>query len=192
MARYRFMTLWFLFVTLAISLHSVSARADENLGLDYRTQAGDVLQIGVWQEPDLNLEVIVRPDGGFSLPLIGEVTAKGRTIAELREELMDRFGKLIPDTDVFVAVRQLSGNKIYLIGKVARPGEFVINRHVDVMQALSMAGGTTVFADVNDIKILRRVGDKQQVLNFQYGEVERGMSLEQNVLLKSGDIVVVP
>jgi polysaccharide export outer membrane protein len=180
------------FVTMVVSAAPVYAAADEDVSPMYRAQPGDVLQIGVWKETDLSMEVLVRPDGGFSLPLIGEVTAGGRTITELREELLARFGKLIPDTDVFVGVRQLGGNKVYIIGKVARPGEFIVTRNVDVMQALSMAGGTTAFAEVNDIKILRRSGDEQRVFGFQYGAVESGQALEQNIVLKSGDIVVVP
>lgn len=169
-----------------------SVSAEPSPGSQYRAQPGDILQIGVWKEPDLTMETLVRPDGGFSLPLIGEVKASGRTISELREELLARIGKLIPDTDVFVGVRQLGGNKIYVLGKVARPGEFVLNRDVDVMQALSIAGGTTPFAEINDIRILRRTGEEQHVFAFQYGAVEKGLALEQNILLKSGDIVVVP
>jgi polysaccharide export outer membrane protein len=181
-----------LFVVETVCFTSAVLAADPGPGPMYRAQPGDILQIGVWKEPDLTMEALVRPDGGFSLPLIGEVKASGRTIQELREELLARIGKLIPDTDVFVGVRQLAGNKIYVLGKVARPGEFVLNRDVDVMQALSIAGGTTPFAEINDIRILRRTGEEQRVFGFQYGAVERGLALEQNILLKSGDIVVVP
>jgi polysaccharide export outer membrane protein len=158
----------------------------------YRAQPGDVLQIGVWKEPDLSMEVLVRPDGGFSLPLIGEVNAGGKTILELREELFARLGKYVPDTDVFVGVRQLNGNKIYIIGKVARPGEFVVLRPTDVMQALSMAGGPTPFADVNDIRVLRRTEEGQLLFPFRYGDIEKGVGVEQNIVLRSGDVVIVP
>lgn len=176
----------------SVGIATMSIAVGDETPSMYMAQPGDVLQIGVWKEPDLSMEVVVRPDGSFSLPLIGEVKASGRTISALRDELLVRIGKLIPDTDVFVAVHQLSGNKIYVIGKVARPGEFIMNRNVDVMQALSMAGGTTPFAEVNDIKIIRRNKSGQQVFGFQYGIVEKGLGLEQNIVLKSGDIVVVP
>jgi polysaccharide export outer membrane protein len=92
-----------------------------------------------------------------------------------------------------VTVSDILGNKIYVLGQVKNPGEFVVNPRVDVMQALSMAGGTTPFAALNDIVILRRQGDgAQQAIRFAYKEVERGRSLEQNIVLASGDVVVVP
>jgi len=158
----------------------------------YQIQPGDVLTVAVWREPDLQLEVLVRPDGGFSVPLIGEVDANGKTIPELRQELLDGYGKLIPDTDVSVSIKQLNGNKVYVIGKVGRPGAFMMLRPMDVMQMLSMAGGVTPFAAVDDIKILRRNGTIQQVFGFQYSSVESGHELEQNIMLKSGDVIVVP
>ena len=146
----------------------------------------------MWRESDLHLEVLVRPDGGFSVPLIGEIDASGKTIPILREELLSRYGKFIPDTDVSVSIKQLNGNKVYVIGKVGRPGAFVMLRPMDVMQMLSMAGGITPYAAVDDIKILRRNGEDQQVFGFQYSSVERGQKLTQNILLKSGDVIVVP
>jgi polysaccharide export outer membrane protein len=86
----------------------------------------------------------------------------------------------------------LSGNIVYVIGKVNRPGAFPILRNVDVMQALSMAGGTSTYAAVNKIKILRREGDKLRAVPFEYGDVEKGEHLEQNIILQAGDVVVVP
>lgn len=158
----------------------------------YRVQPGDVLQLSVWREPDMQLETVVRPDGGISVPLVGEVSTKGKTVDELRNELTQRLARFMPDMAVNVSVKQLLGNKVYVIGKVNRPGEFVLNTDIDVMQALSMAAGTAKFADVKDIKILRRYLTEQQVFNFDYREVEAGKNLDQNIVLHSGDIVVVP
>ncbi|MEJ1964411.1 MAG: polysaccharide biosynthesis/export family protein [Gammaproteobacteria bacterium] len=159
----------------------------------YRIQPGDVLTISVWKETDLQTEVLVRPDGGLSFPLAGDQIAEGRTVDELRQVLAERLKKFIPDPVVTVAVRQLGGNRIYVMGKVNRPGEFPFSRALDVMQSLSLAGGTTSFADLNEIRILRREEDgKQVVIPFRYDEVARGRHLEQNVLLKTGDTVVVP
>jgi polysaccharide export outer membrane protein len=93
---------------------------------------------------------------------------------------------------VTIGVKQIGGNRVYVIGKVNRPGEFPFSQPIDVMQALSLAGGTTSFATLDEIHILRRVQGKQIALRFKYGEVERGRALEQNILLKSGDTVVVP
>ncbi len=158
----------------------------------YRVQPGDVLQVSVWREPDMQLETVVRPDGGISVPLVGEVSVQGKTVDELRTELTKRLARFMPDMTVNVALKQLLGNKVYVIGKVNRPGELVLNRDIDVMQALSMAAGTAKFADLKDIKILRRNHTEQQVFNFDYREVEAGENLDQNIVLHSGDIVVVP
>jgi len=127
----------------------------------YAVQPGDTLEVSVWREEDLHRDVLVRPDGLFSFPLVG--------------------------------VKSIDGNKIYLLGQVNTPGAFVVNPRVDVMQALSLAGGTTPFASLNDIVIVRRNLDgSQRAMKFKYKDVERGRDLEQNILLESGDIVIVP
>ncbi len=159
----------------------------------YRIQPGDILNISVWKETDLTSDVIVRPDGGMSFPLAGDQVAEGRTVEELRGLLAEQLKKFIPDPVVTVAVKQLNGNRIFVIGKVQRPGDFPYSKPLDVMQSLTLAGGTTSFADLNDIRILRREDDgKQVVIPFRYDDVSRGRHLEQNVLLRSGDTVVVP
>jgi polysaccharide export outer membrane protein len=152
-----------------------------------------VLTVSVWKEQDLQSEVLVRPDGGLSLPLVGDLQAAGRSVSELRALVGERLQKYIPDPSVSIAVRQLGGNRIYVLGRVNRPGEFPFSKAIDVMQALSLAGGATPFAALDDIRILRRDGAGQQTaLRFRYGDVERGRKLDQNILLESGDTVVVP
>ena len=159
----------------------------------YQIQPGDVLQISVWREEDLKLEVLVRPDGGFSFPLAGDMTALGKTVEDLRKEISDRLVRFIPDLVVTVAVKEINGNKVYVIGQVNKPGVFVMNPRVDVMQALSIAGGTTPFAKLDDIFVLRRSGENNQIrMPFRFNDVVKGRGLEQNVLLLSGDVVVVP
>jgi polysaccharide export outer membrane protein len=158
----------------------------------YTVQPGDMLEISVWNEPELQKEVLVAPDGGISFPLAGEMTAVGRSVIELRQEVTERLSRYIAEPIVTVTVSQILGNKIYVLGQVVRAGEFVVNPRVDVMQALSMAGGTTAFAALNDIVILRRQGDRQIAIPFRYGEVSTGRNLQQNIVLQSGDVVVVP
>lgn len=158
----------------------------------YRIQTGDILQIVVWREPDLQQEMLVRPDGGFSMPLIGEINAAGKTFPELSAEVAQLLQKFVPDAQVTITAKQLSGNKIYVLGKVNRPGEFMLNRNVDVMQALSMAGGTDRFAALDDILILRRADGSQTALPFSYSDIEKGRDLAQNIVLQSGDVIVVP
>jgi polysaccharide export outer membrane protein len=171
-----------------------TAQAQENVaaGEAYKIQPGDLLFISVWKEPELQQEVLVRPDGAISFPLSGEINSRNKTVEELRIELTGRLSRYIPDLVVTVSVLEINGNKVYVIGQVNQPGQFVVNPRVDVMQALSMAGGTTPFADLKNIRILRRAGGKQTALEFRYDDVIRGRALEQNIILESGDVVVVP
>lgn len=159
---------------------------------DYGIQPGDVLTISVWKEEGLQNDVLVRPDGRISFPLVGDIPAAGKSIAQLTTLLTERLTKYIPDPVVTVSVKSLTGNTVYVIGKVNKPGEFTVTHYVDVMQALSMAGGTNAFAAVNDIKVLRRENGSQRAINFRYGDVEAGKRLDQNIILHGGDIVVVP
>ena len=158
----------------------------------YHIQPGDVLQVSVWKEQDLQAEVLVRPDGAFSFPLAGDVDTRGKSVDELRVELTGRLKRYVPDPVVTIAVRQIMGNRVFVIGQVNRPGDFQFSRPVDVMQALSMAGGTTSFAALNDIVILRRDKGELKKIPFRYAEVARGKDLGQNILLVSGDTIVVP
>jgi len=158
----------------------------------YEVQPGDLLFISVWKEEELQKEVLVRPDGAFSFPLCGQIDGRNKTVEELRVEISSRLSRFIPDLIVTVSVLEINGNKVYVIGQVNEPGQFVVNPRVDVMQALSMAGGATAFAKLNDIKILRRTPGGQVAIDFRYDDVVRGRNLEQNILLDSGDVVVVP
>lgn len=159
----------------------------------YTVKPGDMLSIAVWKEPDLQGPVLVRPDGSFSFPLAGQIDARNRTVAELQQTVTERLKKFISDPVVTVSVAEVKGNKVYVLGQVNRPGEFIVNPRVDVMQALSMAGGTTAFAALGEITILRRLDNgQQQSLPFRYADVARGRNLQQNILLQAGDVVVVP
>lgn len=158
----------------------------------YLVQPGDVLEISVWKEEDLIKQVLVRPDGGMSFPLVGNVQAAGKSVVELQAMIADKLAKYIPDPVVTVSTQQLSGNKVYVIGKVARSGEILATSNMDIVQALSVAGGMTPYAAANKIRILRRVDGKQTAIPFKYGDIEKGENLQQNIILQSGDVVVVP
>jgi polysaccharide biosynthesis/export protein len=158
----------------------------------YHLQPGDVMTISVWKETELQSEVLVRPDGGFSFALAGDVDAVGKTVEEIRAILVDRLKRFIPNPVVTVAVKLVGGNRIYVVGRVNHAGDFPLSSPLDVMQAIALAGGTTPFASINDIVILRRHNGEQQALHFHYSDVARGRELAQNVLLQGGDTVVVP
>ena len=159
---------------------------------NYTVKPGDMLAISVWKEPDLQKETLVRPDGSFSFPLVGEVDAKGKTVADLNKTISQRLTKFISDPVVTVSIQEIKGNKVYVIGQVNKPGEFIMNPSVDVMQALSMAGGMTPFAQVGDIVVLRRTPTGKQSLPFRYTDVVKGRRMDQNIDPKAGDVVVVP
>jgi polysaccharide export outer membrane protein len=158
----------------------------------YKLRPGDTLVISVWKETDLQGDVLVRPDGGVTFPLVGELQAAGHTVAELTSMLEERVHKFIPDAVVTVSVKAAAGNRVYVIGKVNKPGDFPLIGDMDVMQALSLAGGATPFANTNSIRILRRDGDHQTSIPFRYRDIAHGRKLDQNILLQSGDTVVVP
>jgi polysaccharide export outer membrane protein len=158
----------------------------------YRLQPGDLLQVVVWKETDLQSEVLIRPDGGISFALAGDMQAAGLTTDQLRAELETRVRKLVPGAVVTVSVKAPNGNRVFVIGKVNRPGDFPLLRPIDVMQAISMAGGVTPFASTNKIRVLHREGLRQTSARFRYSDVANGRHLEQNILLQSGDTVIVP
>ena len=161
-------------------------------GMSYQIQPGDILEISVWNEENLLKQVLVRPDGGMSFPLVGNVQAAGKSVVELQSLVTQKLSRYIPDPVVTVSTQQLGGNKIYVIGKVAKSGEVIANRNMDVVQALSVAGGMTPYAAANKIKILRRANGKLTAIPFKYGDIEKGDNLQQNIILQSGDVVVVP
>ena len=168
--------------------HSASAQQTP----DYLLSAGDKLEIAVWKEPDLTKELVVRPDGKFSFPLAGELMAAGRTVSQIQQEITNKLKPYIPEPVVTATVTDIAGNRIYVIGQVTKPGSFVMNPRLNVVQALSLAGGMTPFAALNDIIILRGTGANQHAIQFHYGDVAKGRNLQQNMMLESGDVVIVP
>lgn len=154
----------------------------------YQIGPEDVLLIRVWREPELSGSVVVRPDGKISLPLIGEVTAGGRTPAELDQEITQRLSEFINNPEVLVQVLAVRSKKYYIMGKVNRTGAFPLVVPITVLEALSEAGGFQPWAKRNKIVILRG----NQRLRFNYDEVVKGKRLEQNIYLQNGDYIIVP
>jgi polysaccharide export outer membrane protein len=161
------------------------------LPYDYRIVPGDVLEISVWREEGLNNKVLVRADGGISYPLIGNAVAGGLTVEQLRGDLKDRLAEFLTDPEVSVSVVN-SNQRVYVVGKVNKPGDFPMPSRISVMQALALAGGLTPFADRDDIGVLRQNNTGTLRLPFDYDSAESGEDLRQNILLENGDVVVVP
>ncbi len=183
------------FALIALSpLGQLTAAATDPAPVEYRINAGDVLEVFIWNEKDLTREVLVRPDGFISVPLAGHIAAGGATVNEVETSIEAALGRFVKDSPtVTVSLRQSNGYKIYVLGKVNRPGEYPISRPTDVMQALALAGGLNAFAAENSINILHRdMEGNQTATTVRYSDLKNGESLETNRLLQSGDVVVVP
>ncbi len=165
-----------------------SAAADSE---PYLLSPGDVLNISVWREDQLQRELVVLPDGTISFPLAGRVEVSRKTTEQVEQILAIRLKKYIPDAAVSVSVVTASGYRIYVVGAVNKPGEFQVPRRITVMQALSLAGGLTPFAGEDSIRIIRRENDQTIAIPFAYSDVKRGRKIETDIELKSGDTVVV-
>jgi polysaccharide export outer membrane protein len=152
---------------------------------------GDVLEISVWKDEALSRQVVVLPSGNISFPLVGEVTAAGKTVTALQEELTRRITRYVPDPVLTVGVQQVNSLMIYVIGRVNHPGRFVLNTEVNVLQALAMAGGLNQFAKKGKVLVFRENGGQTQIFNFDYGDVSMGEGLAQNIRLERGDVIVV-
>lgn len=159
---------------------------------DYVVGPDDVLGIVFWREPDMSGDVTVRPDGKITIPVIGEMAAAGLSPEQLRQQITTAAAKYISDVNVQVVVRTINSRKIFVTGRVTTPGTYPITGALTVIQAIALAGGLTEFANPKAITILRTENGKSQTLSFNYQDVSRGRRLEQNILLRPGDTVVVP
>ena len=153
---------------------------------------GDQLEISVWKDEALQKQVLVLPDGKISFPLVGFIDTSGKSAEDVQKIITDKLGEFISNPVVTVSVVNVTGNLIYVIGKVNNPGVFPIQKPIDVIQALSLGGGLNTFADEDEILVLRRTDEGQKAFQFKYSDVSSGHDLSSNILLQSGDTVVVP
>lgn len=172
-----------------LSLFFKSAYA---VNYQYTVNSGDVLSISVWKEESLQKDLPVLPDGTISFPLAGVVSVVGKSVQTIQTELTEKIAKYINDPVVNITVNSVGGNVIYILGQVKTPGRFVMLSQLDVMQALTLAGGLTPFAKANSIVILRRNQKESDAIKFEYSDLENGENLNKNYLLQSGDVIVVP
>jgi polysaccharide export outer membrane protein len=175
--------------SLSVARAVAPAQPDSN---DYKIGAQDVLRIDVWKEDQLTRTVPVRPDGKISLPLLNDVQATGLTSMQLASVIMDGLRKYMNNPQVTVTVAEINSRRIYVTGEVSRPGNFSLLPNMTVLQALSNAGSFTQFARSKKIYVLRNESGKQTKIPFNYSEAISGKHPEQNVLLRPGDVIVVP
>ena len=171
---------------------NASARAQPVASGTYLLGPGDEIDVHVWRNPDLSRKVPVRPDGLISLPLAGELMASGKTVAELNAELTAVLGQFVQHPTVTVTVTQVRSMVIYVTGRVARSGTLTLDRPVNVVQAITMAGGVQEFADRNGVVVIRTVNGKQVRIPFRYGDAVKGKGDVADFVLQSGDVVYVP
>jgi len=160
-------------------------------GPDYVIGANDMLHISVWKEPDLTQSLPVRPDGKISMPLLNDVVASGLTPTQLADSITVKLKKYISDPRVTVVVTAMNSQKIYLLGEVLHPGPTLLQPNMTVLQALASAGFSQ-FANTKGIYILRSENGKQQKIPVHYRELLKGEGINQSIVLKPGDTIVVP
>jgi polysaccharide export outer membrane protein len=188
------------FGTFAVTAQSAQPSAAEKaspspapgVSSTYVIQPSDVLDIQVWKEPEVSKSVPVRPDGKISLPLVNDIQASGLTAGNLTSELTERLKKFIADPQVTVMVTQVNSQRFYVMGEVTRGGTYPLAQGMTVLQGLSGAGGFTPFANPKKIYILRDQAGKQVKYPFNYKEVVKGKSQDENITLQPGDTIVVP
>ena len=178
-------------LTLVVSAGPAVAQAPVQ-DSSYKIGPNDILNIFVWKEADLTRDVTVMPDGKITYPLIGEIMAQGQTASELKKAIADKLQNFVTAPEVTVILMEGRSQVIYTIGKLTRPGPKPLAPGMTVMQALSAAGGFAEWADPKNILIVRKEGGKETHLRFNYKEFTAGEKLEQNILLKPGDTLVVP
>ena len=159
---------------------------------DYVIGPEDVLAIVFWREKDLSADVVVRPDGMITLPLVNDIKAAGLTTEQLRQAVMEAAGRYVEDPNATVVVKQINSRRVFITGEVGRAGPYPLGSSMTVLQALALAGGPGDYAKKDRILILRPEGGKTRTLKFNYKEVIKGEKLEQNIELKPGDTIIVP
>ncbi len=164
---------------------------------EFRLGPEDVLEIAVWKNQDLTKTVAIRPDGLISIPIVGDMQAAGLSANELAQRIAERLRQFVQNPAVSVNVKELNSYSIYVTGEVARPGKFQLKSYVTALQAISMAGGFTEYAKKNKIQVVRTTSNgnhkiRETHVPIRYEALVAGNSDSGNVILLSGDTVVVP
>jgi polysaccharide export outer membrane protein len=194
------MALCVLMAACSASLPSVSTLAREQQAAQtavssddsYVLGPGDLLAVDLWREPELSKQTSVRLDGKISLPLVNEVDAGGLTCSELRRQLTEKYQNFVSAPVVSVTVVESRSKKIYVSGKVVKPGEYPLQKNMTVAHAISLAGGLTEWADASDIKLIRKMKGVQKTFRVDYNAIVSGKDLSQNVLVEPDDTIFVP
>jgi polysaccharide export outer membrane protein len=151
----------------------------------------DVISVVVWREKELSADVVVRPDGKISLPLLNDIQAAGYTPEQLAEIIEKAAVKYVMDSDATVIVKEIRSRKVFVLGEVGKPGVFPLTSELTVLQLIASVGGLLEYADKGNITILRNENGRERRMRFNYNDVIQGKNLQQNILLQPGDTVLV-
>lgn len=173
-------------------LLTISVGASAQDASEFTIRPGDVLQVTVWKEEGMDRELIVLPDGTINFPLIGTIVVKDLTTVAAQNTIKEKLKQSIPDASVTVMVKAPLGHTVNIMGQVAKPGEIVMGRRMNVMQALSQAGGLTPYASEGSIVVLRDVNGEKKSIEYPYNDISRGRNLDKDVDLMPGDVIFVP
>jgi polysaccharide export outer membrane protein len=169
----------------------VNAPASVPLPAGYTIGTDDVLSIVFWRDKDMSADVVVRPDGKISLPLLNDVDAAGLTPEQLRAKLTEAASKFVTEPNATVVVKEIKSRKVFITGNVAKPGPYPLNGDMTVLQLVAVSGGLLEYADAKNILVMRNENGRQESYKFNYNDVTHQKHLEQNIPLKPGDTVVV-
>jgi len=158
----------------------------------YVIGAEDVLSVVFWRDKELSADVVVRPDGRISLPLLNDLQAAGYTPEQLRAQVEQAAKKYIDEPNATVIVKAVNSRKVHIIGNVGKAGTYPLAGDMTVLQFIALAGGLQEYADAKNIKIMRKEEGQDRTLKFNYKDVVKGKHLDQNIALKPGDTVIVP
>lgn len=159
---------------------------------DYTIGPDDVLSVVFWRDTEMSAEVVVRPDGKISLPLLNDIQASGLTPADLKAQIEQQAKKFVEAPSVSVVVKAIHSRKVFITGSVVHPGAYALGGETTVLQLIAMAGGLTEYADAKNIVIARTENGRSVALKFNYKAITSGKQLQGNIVLKPGDTVVVP
>jgi len=152
----------------------------------------DVLSIVYWRDKEMTTDVIVRPDGKISLPLLNEIQAAGLTPAELHDRIVEQSTRFLEDPNLTVVIKQINSRKVFITGEVVKPGPYSLTAPTTVLQLIALAGGLKEYAKSHKIVIVRIENGRITAYPFNYKEVTSRKNLRQNIELKPGDTVVIP
>jgi polysaccharide export outer membrane protein len=158
----------------------------------YLIGADDLLSVVFWRDKDMTTDVVVRPDGKISLPVLGEIQAGGLTPEQLRSVILEAAGKYFEDPSVYIVPKQINSRKVFVTGEVNKPGTYALSNSLTVIQILALAGGLTDFAKKSEIAVIRTENGQPKRYRVNYSDILKGKSLQQNIELRVGDVVIVP